>query len=65
MFDLAGRKLGQEFPTMRAISILAWTELHADQMPLSIDSGVDLGIQASTRPAETAALVGVVFFSPA
>ncbi len=51
--------------TVRAATVRAGAELHSDQTPLDVDGRMDFRIQTSARPAETAATVGVFFFSSA
>ena len=63
--DLAPREFGEQLATVRAIAVLAGAEFQADQMPLGIDGRRELRIQPSARPAETAAMVGGLFFSSA
>lgn len=43
VLDLPRLELGEQFTAVRSIAILTGAELHAGQMPLRIDCGVDLG----------------------
>lgn len=65
VFDLALMEFGKQFAAVGTITVLARAELHADQVAPSVNSRMDLCIQASARPTEAAAIVGFLFFSPA